>query len=349
MKKALITGVNGQDGSYLVELLLGKGYEVHGIVRRTSSFSRKHIDPFYDVNAVSAGRLKLHYGDMGDEKNLRKLVEFVCPDEVYNLASQSHVGISFEMPEYSTNVNALGTLRLLEAIHDYAPDARFFQASTSELFGRASESPQTEQTPFRPNSPYAVAKLYAYWMTVNYRQTYGLHACNGILFNHESPRRGENFVTRKITQTVSRIARGFGDCLSIGNMAARRDWGYAPDYVRAMWLMLQQEQADDWVVATGELHSVRELIEKAFAYTGVQVEWNGEGADERGIDVATGKIVVKVDPKYYRPVDIDSVLGDSSKVRNELGWEPEVKFDRLVELMMEADLAAATAAQQELL
>ena len=345
MKKALISGVNGQDGSYLTELLLDKGYEVHGIVRRTSSFSRKHIDPLYEAKTESSGRLELHYGDMGDEKNLRKLVEKVRPDEVYNLASQSHVGISFEMPEYSTNVNALGTLRLLEAIHDYAPAARFFQASTSELFGSAAESPQTEQTPFRPNSPYAVAKLYAYWMAVNYRQTYDIHACNGILFNHESPRRGENFVTRKITQTVSRISQGLETCLSIGNMDAKRDWGYAPDYVRAMWLMLQQEQADDWVVATGELHSVRELIEKAFSHVGVQLEWDGEGVDERGIDAATGKTVVKVNPKYYRPIDIDSVLGDASKARKDLGWEPEVKFDQLVEIMMEADMDAARSAR----
>ena len=341
MKRALITGVNGQDGSYLTELLLGKGYDVHGIVRRTSSFSRKHIDPFYGSNAGLTGNLELHYGDMGDEKNLRKLVAKVCPDEVYNLASQSHVGISFEMPEYSTNVNALGTLRLLEAIHDYAPASRFFQASSSELFGEADESPQTETTRFCPNSPYAVAKLYAYWMVVNYRKTYNIHACNGIMFNHESPRRGENFVTRKITQTVSRIALGLDDCLSIGNMDARRDWGYAPDYVRAMWLMLQQEQADDWVVATGELHSVRELIEKAFAYVDVQLEWEGELAAEQGIDKASGKTVVKVDPKYYRPIDIDSVLGDSSKARNDLGWEPEVKFDQLVELMMTADMESA--------
>ena len=341
MKKALITGVNGQDGSYLAELLLSKGYAVHGIVRRTSSFSRKHIDPLHGANAESPGKLELHYGDMGDEKNLRKLVEKVRPDEVYNLASQSHVGISFEMPEYSTNVNALGTLRLLEAIHDYAPEARFFQASSSELFGEADESPQTESTPFKPNSPYAVAKLYAYWMTANYRQTYGLFACNGIMFNHESPRRGENFVTRKITQTVACIAEGREECLYIGNMNACRDWGYAPDYVRAMWLMLQQEQPADFVISTGELHSVRELIEKAFIYVGIHLEWNGDGVDEQGIDKATGKTMVKVNPKYYRPIDIDSVLGDASKAKHELGWEPEVKFDQLVEIMMAADLTAA--------
>lgn len=341
MKNALITGVNGQDGSYLTELLLDKGYDVHGIVRRTSSFSRGRIDAMYGKNASTAGKLALHYGDMGDEKNLRKLVEAIRPSEVYHLASQSHVGISFEMPEYSTDVNALGTLRLLEAIHDYCPETRFYQASTSELFGDADESPQTENTRFRPNSPYAVSKLYAYWMAVNYRQTYGLYVCNGILFNHESPRRGENFVTRKITQTVARIAAGLEECLYIGNMDVRRDWGYAPDYVRAMWLMLQQEQADDYVVATGESHSVRELIEKSFVRAGMQVEWDGEGADEVGIDPTNGNTVVRVDPKYYRPIDIDSVLGDASKAKRDLGWEPEVKFDQLVEIMMEADLAAA--------
>lgn len=343
MEKALITGVNGQDGSYLAELLLDQGYEVHGIVRRTSSFSRDRIDPLYGAKADPAGRLVLHYGDMGDEKNLRRLVESVRPDEVYNLASQSHVGISFEMPEYSTDVNALGTLRLLEAIHDYCPESRFYQASTSELFGRAEESPQTEATPFRPNSPYAVAKLYAYWMTVNYRKTYGMYACNGILFNHESPRRGENFVTRKITRTVARISAGQAACLHIGNMDARRDWGYAPDFVRAMWLMLQQEQADDFVIATGELHSVRELIEKAFGFVGIELEWNGKGADECGINTADGQTVVAVDPRYYRPIDIDSVLGNASKARAAFGWTPEVKFDRLVEIMMEADLESARA------
>jgi GDPmannose 4,6-dehydratase len=345
MKKALITGVNGQDGSYLTEFLLEKGYAVHGIVRRTSSFSRGRIDPMYGKDAASAGEFVLHYGDMSDEKNLRKLVESVRPDEVYHLASQSHVGISFDMPEYSTDVNALGTLRLLEAINDYCPEARFYQASTSELFGNSDESPLTEQTRFRPNSPYAVAKLYAYWMTVNYRQTYGMYACNGILFNHESPRRGENFVTRKITQTVSRIALGMEECLSIGNMNACRDWGYAPDYVRAMWLMLQQDKAEDYVIATGESHSVRELIEKAFAHAGINVEWAGENTEERGIDADTGKTIVAVNPKYYRPIDIDTVLGDASKARQELGWEPEVKFDKLVGIMMEADLEAARNAR----
>jgi GDPmannose 4,6-dehydratase len=341
MKKALITGVNGQDGSYLTELLLGKGYEVHGLVRRTSSFSRDRIDSSYDRSADSAGQLLLHYADMSDEKNLRKLLESVRPDEIYNLAAQSHVGISFDMPEYSTDVNALGALRILEAIHDYCPNARFYQASTSELFGSAEVSPQTEATPFRPNSPYAVAKLYAYWMTVNYRQTYGLYACNGIMFNHESPRRGENFVTRKITRTVARISEGLEECLSIGNMDVRRDWGYAPDYVQAMWLMLQQDQPDDFVIASGESHSVRELIERAFAMVRVTLRWEGANEQEIGLDAATGVTRVQVNPKYYRPADIDSALGDSSKAKRVLGWEPEVKFDQLVEIMMKADLAAA--------
>jgi GDPmannose 4,6-dehydratase len=342
MKKALITGVNGQDGSYLTEFLLEKGYAVHGIVRRTSSFSRERIDPLQGRTSHGDGEFVLHYGDMSDEKNLRKLIEKVRPDEIYNLASQSHVGISFDMPEYSTDVNALGTLRLLEAMQDYAPEARFYQASTSELFGRADEVPQCEDTRMRPNSPYAVAKLYAYWMTVNYRETGGMFACNGILFNHESPRRGENFVTRKVTRTVSRIAAGQEDCLYIGNMDARRDWGYAPDFVRAMWLMLQQDRAEDYVIATGELHSVRELIERAFGYAGIRIEWSGEGPEEKGRDADSGKVLVQVNPKYYRPVDIDVVLGDASKAREKLGWIPEVKFDRLVEIMMEADMAAAS-------
>ncbi|MEE9369176.1 MAG: GDP-mannose 4,6-dehydratase [Pontiella sp.] len=344
MKKALITGVNGQDGSYLVELLLTKGYEVNGIVRRTSSFSRERIDPMYGKDADVSGDFILHYGDMGDEKNLRKLVETIRPDEVYHLASQSHVGISFDMPEYSTDVNALGTLRILEAIHDYNPEARFYHAATSELFGNADETPMTELTPFKPNSPYAVAKLYAYWMTVNYRQTYGMFACNGILFNHESPRRAENFVTRKITQTVARISLGQQDCLSIGNMNAYRDWGYAPDYVEAMWLILQQDLADDYVIATGECHTVREFIEKSFEIVGVQIAWRGKGVDEYGEDLATGKTVVKVNIKYYRPIDIDKVQGDASKAKRHLGWEPKVTFGKLVETMMEADLAIARKA-----
>lgn len=341
MKKALITGVNGQDGSYLVELLLEKGYEVHGIVRRTSSFSRSRIDPLQGKNNASLGSLFLHYGDMSDEKNLRKLVEKVRPDEVYNLASQSHVGISFDMPEYSTDVNALGTLRLLEALNDYSPEARFYQASTSELFGRPTESRVNESTRFQPRSPYAVAKLYAYWMTVNYRETAGMYACNGILFNHESPRRGENFVTRKITQSVARISLGLQECLSIGNMNACRDWGYAPDYVHAMWLMLQQDGAEDFVIATGESHSVRSFIEQAFLYCGVSVKWKGSGVDECGVDPVTGNTVVKVNERYYRPIDTDRIEGDASKAKEAMGWEPKVKFDELVAIMMEADVEAS--------
>ncbi|HEY5653246.1 MAG TPA: GDP-mannose 4,6-dehydratase [Pontiella sp.] len=345
MKRALITGVNGQDGSYLTELLLEKGYQVHGIVRRTSSFSRERIDPVYRQQKETSGELLLHYGDMGDEKNLRKLVETVRPDEVYHLASQSHVGISFDMPEYSTDVNAMGTLRILEAINDYCPESRFYQASTSELFGDAEETPMTESTRFNPNSPYAVAKLYAYWMTVNYRRTYGMYACNGILFNHESPRRGENFVTRKITQTVARIAHGQQEILSIGNMSALRDWGYAPDYVRAMWLMLQQKQAEDFVIATGETHSVREFIEKAFSFINVDLKWEGDGVDECGVDASSGKVRVKVDSRYYRPIDVNRVQGNASKAKRVLGWEPQVRFDQLVKIMMEADLEVARKSQ----
>lgn len=341
MKTALITGVNGQDGSYLTELLLEKGYEVHGIVRRTSSFSRERIDPVYGNNNGADRSLALHYGDMCDEKNLRKLVEGVRPDEVYHLASQSHVGISFSMPEYSTDVNALGTLRLLEAVHDYCPEARFYHASTSELFGESGGTVMNEQSNFRPKSPYAVAKLYAYWMTVNYRQTYGLFASNGILFNHESPRRGENFVTRKITKTAARISLGQEKCLFIGNMNARRDWGYAPDYVRAMWQMLQQDEPDDFVIATGETHSVKEFIETAFSHVGIHLEWRGEGVDEEGVSTGDGSVVVKVDPGYFRPQDVSQIQGDASKAQRIMGWEPDVKFDRLVELMVKADVEAA--------
>lgn len=341
MKKALITGVNGQDGSYLVELLLAKGYEVHGVVRRTSSFSRDRIDPIYGAQNNSSGDLELHYGDMSDEKNLRKLVERVRPDEVYHLASQSHVGISFEMPEYSTDVNALGTLRLLEALLDYCPEARFYQASTSELFGDSDEGFVNEKTRFRPRSPYAVAKLYAYWMTVNYREINGLFACNGILFNHESPRRGENFVTRKITRSVSRISLGLQDHLSIGNMDAQRDWGYAPDYVEAMWRMLQQNTAEDYIIATGRSHSVRVFIELAFAHVGIDLEWTGSGVDERGVNMKTGEVLVRVDERYYRPIDVSRIKGDASKAKTQMKWTPRVGFEELVGIMMEADLKAA--------
>jgi GDPmannose 4,6-dehydratase len=275
---------------------------------------------------------------MSDEKNLRKLMERIRPDEVYNLASQSHVGISFEMPEYSTDVNALGTLRLLEAIHDYAPESRMFQASSSELFGEPRGTTQSESTPFAPNSPYAVAKLYAYWMVKNYRRAYGLYACNGIMFNHESPRRGENFVTRKITRTVARIATTGEGVLDIGNLDAQRDWGYAPDYVRAMWLMLQQEQPDDFVLATGELHSVREFVERAFEVAGIALEWIGSGEEEQGIDTQNGRTLVQVNPRYYRPLDASAAQGDASKAKKVLNWEPSIRFNELVEIMVQADI-----------
>jgi GDPmannose 4,6-dehydratase len=336
MKKALITGVSGQDGSYLTELLLDKGYEVHGMVRRSSSFNRNRLESFYKAeNKVTP--FYLHYGDMSDAVTLRKIIEQVEPDEVYNLAGQSHVQISLEMPEYTTDVNAIGALRLWSAVCEFCPTARCYQASSSELFGRAEDVMLTEQTPFRPRSPYGIAKLYAYWMTVHYREVSGLHISNGILFNHESPRRGENFVTRKITRSVARIAAGLEDCLRIGNMDVIRDWGYAPDYVQAMWLMLQQAEPDDYVVATGEGHSVREFIEKAFAVAGIGLRWEGSGERAQGVDMKSGKQVVRVDPRFYRPTEVLAVIGDASKARRALGWKSTVGFDELVRIMVEAD------------
>jgi len=338
MKKALITGVSGQDGSYLAELLLEKGYEVHGVVRRSSFLSRDRIDflrgkhheecPFY-----------LHYGDMGDHRSLFKLVEKTMPDEVYNLASQSHVKISFDMPEYSLDVNATGVLRLLDAMREVCPQARFYQASSSELFGRVSEFPQTEKTPFHPCSPYAVAKLCAHWITVNYRETYGMHASNGILFNHESPRRGENFVTRKITRSVARTTQYPEECLSIGNLDAQRDWGYAKDYVHAMWQMLQQEISDDYVISTGCTHSVREWIEAAFECVDVKLSWVGEKEKECGVDAKTGRTLVRVDPQYYRPLEPGLLVGDASKARHVLGWQPETSFKELIKIMVQTDMS----------
>lgn len=342
MKKALITGVNGQDGSYLSELLIEKGYEVHGVVRRSSALNRTRIDALRDREGAE-GAFYLHYGDMSDDRNLLHLVEKTCPDEVYNLASQSHVQISFEMPQYSLDVNAAGTLRLLSAMYEVCPRARFYQASSSELFGRAMESPQTEHTPFYPCSPYAISKLCAYWTTVNYREVYGMHASNGILFNHESPRRGENFVTRKITKTVAQIASGRDDILSIGNLDARRDWGYAPDYVDAMWRILQQDEPDDYVIATGEAYSVREFIDAAFRSVGICVEWVGEKEQVCGVNAETGRKLVQVDPRYYRPLEPGLLVGDGSKARDVLGWEPTVGFDELVGIMVKADLAACGA------
>jgi len=340
MKKALITGITGQDGSYLAELLLEKGYEVHGIIRRASTFNTQRIDHIYQDPHEENVRLKLHYGDMTDSSNLSRLVEKINPDEIYNLAAQSHVGTSFEIPEYTTDVDAMGTLRLLDAIKESEVECKFYQASTSELYGEVQEIPQTEETPFYPRSPYAVAKLYAYWIVKNYREAYDLFAVNGILFNHESSRRGKRFVTRKITRAVARITKGKQDKLYLGNMNAKRDWGYAKDYVKMMWLMLQHDTPEDFVIATGETHTVREFVEAAFSHVDVEIEWQGEGVDEKGIDKDTGKVLVEVDPKYFRPTEVDMLIGDPAKAKEELGWEPEVKFKELVQLMVQSDVEA---------
>ncbi len=338
MKRALITGITGQDGSYLAELLLEKEYEVHGIIRRASTFNTDRIDHLYKDPHLEGVRLFLHYGDLADSSNLNRLIEKIHPDEIYNLGAQSHVKVSFEVPEYTADVDALGVLRLLDAIRETGVPARFYQASTSELYGKVAEVPQSETTPFHPRSPYAVAKQYGYWITRNYREAYGLHASNGILFNHESPRRGETFVTRKITMAAVRIHRGLQDCLYMGNLDAKRDWGYALDFVKAMWLMLQQEQPDDYVVATGEMHTVREFIEKAFGELGRRIEWHGQGIDEIGIDTVSGRPAVRIDPRYFRPAEVDQLLGNPEKARLRLGWEPAVRFDHLVRIMVAGDL-----------
>jgi len=340
MKKALITGITGQDGSYLAELLLDKGYEVHGIIRRASTFNTQRIDHIYQDPHEENVKLKLHYGDMTDSSNLSRLVEKINPDEIYNLAAQSHVGVSFDMPEYTTDVDAMGTLRLLDAIKESEVECKFYQASTSELYGEVQEIPQTEETPFYPRSPYAAAKLYSYWIVKNYREAYNLFAVNGILFNHESPRRGKRFVTRKITRAVARITKGKQDKIYLGNMNAKRDWGYAKDYVKMMWMMLQHDTPEDFVIATGETHTVREFVEAAFSHVDVEIKWQGEGVDEKGIDKETGKVLVEVDPKYFRPTEVDLLIGDPSKAKEELGWEPEVKFKELVQLMVQSDLEA---------
>ena len=337
MKRALITGITGQDGSYLAELLLEKGYEVHGIIRRASTFNTARIDHLYKDLHEEDVRLILHYGDLTDTSNLNRLLEKIRPQEIYNLGAQSHVRVSFEVPEYTADVDAIGTVRLLDALRETGLPARFYQASTSELYGDAA-IPQNDETPFRPRSPYAVAKLYGYWITRNYREAYGLHASNGILFNHESPRRGETFVTRKITMAVARILRGTQECLYMGNLDAKRDWGYAPDYVKMMYLMLQQEEPDDYVAATGESHTVREFIEESFRLVGHPVEWRNSGPDEIGIDTVTGKSVVRIDPRYFRPAEVDFLLGDASKAKRKLGWEPTVRFHELVRIMTEGDL-----------
>ena len=342
-KTALISGITGQDGAYLAEFLLGKGYVVHGIKRRSSLLNTDRIDHLYqDPHEVNV-RLTLHYGDLTDATNLIRIIQQVKPDEIYNLAAQSHVGVSFETPEYTANADAVGTLRMLEAIRILGLEGRtrFYQASTSEMFGKAQETPQRETTPFYPRSPYGVAKLYAHWICVNYREAYGLYACNGILFNHESPVRGETFVSRKITRALARIRAGLEDTLHLGNLDARRDWGHARDYVRAQWLMLQQLQPEDYVVATGTQHSVRDLVVLAGKFLGMDIEWHGRGADELGVDRNSGHTVVRVDPRYFRPTEVESLLGDASKIRTKLGWTPEISFDALVREMVDSDLALA--------
>jgi GDPmannose 4,6-dehydratase len=342
-KKALITGITGQDGAYLAEFLLEKGYEVHGIKRRASLLNTDRIDHLYQDPHESGRRLILHYGDLTDSTNLIRIVQQVRPDEIYNLAAQSHVQVSFETPEYTADADGLGTLRLLEAIRILGLEkkTRFYQASSSELFGKVRETPQRETTPFYPRSPYAVAKLYAYWITVNYRESYGMFGCNGILFNHESPLRGETFVTRKITRALARISLGLQDRLYLGNLDARRDWGHARDYVEMQWLMLQQDEPDDYVIATGVQSTVRRFVETAAAHLGIFIQWKGQGVDEKGYDPATGRCLVEVDPRYFRPAEVETLLGDPGKAREKLGWVPRTSYEALVEEMIRADLKAA--------
>lgn len=337
MKKALITGITGQDGSYLAELLLEKNYEVHGIIRRASNFNTNRIDNLYE-DQHNHPNLILHYGDLSDTSVTDKLIREIVPDEVYNLGAMSHVKVSFDIPEYTGNVTGLGVLRVLEAIRNYAPNAHFYQASSSEMFGKVVETPQKESTPFYPRSPYGVAKLYGYWITVNYRESYDLHLSNGILFNHESPRRGRTFVTRKITRGLANIKLGNQDTLYMGNLDSKRDWGHAKDYVEMMWMILQQPKGDDFVVATGETHSVREFIELAAKELDIEIEWKGQGVDEIGIDKKTGKEIIKVDPKYFRPAEVDLLLGDPTKAKTILGWEPKYTFQSLVKEMVAFDL-----------
>jgi GDPmannose 4,6-dehydratase len=342
-KVALITGVTGQDGAYLAEFLLSKGYQVHGIKRRSSSFNTQRIDHLYrDPHTKHKNNnFFLHYGDMTDATNLLGLIQRIKPDEIYNLAAQSHVQVSFEMPEYTAQADALGTLRLLEAIRasGMTKKVKFYQASTSEMFGKVQEIPQRETTPFYPRSPYGVAKVYAHWITINYRESYGMFACTGILFNHESPIRGETFVTRKITRNVARIACGMDGTLYLGNLDAKRDWGYAKEYVEAMWMILQYDEPQDWVIATGETHTVREFVECAFKRIGIDIEWHGSGIDEKGYNAKTGQVLVAIDKRYFRPAEVDLLIGDPTKARTLLGWEPKVTFKELVEIMVDADIA----------
>ena len=340
-KRALVTGITGQDGSYLADLLIAKGYEVHGIIRRSSSFNTERIDHIYQDPHASGRRLFLHYGDLNDASSLNHVLRTVEPHEIYNLGAQSHVKVSFDIPEYTAEVTAVGTARLLEAIREVGLRPRFYQASSSEMFGKVAESPQRETTPFHPRSPYGVAKVYAHFLTQNFRESYGLHASSGILFNHESPRRGETFVTRKITRAVGRVVHGLQETVWLGNLDARRDWGYAGDFVEAMWLMLQQEAPEDYVVATGRTHSVREFCDAAFGRAGIELRWTGSGTAETGVDAKTGRTRVAVDPRYFRPAEVDLLLGDSTKARTTLGWKPKVDFDALVEMMVAADLEKA--------
>ncbi len=342
-KRALITGITGQDGAYLAELLLEKGYEVHGVKRRASSFNTERVDHLYEDPHQPGRRFVLHYGDLTDATNLIRIMQTVQPDEVYNLGAQSHVAVSFETAEYTANADALGTLRLLEAIRmlGLVGRTRFYQAATSEMFGKVAETPQRETTPFYPRSPYGAAKVYAYWITVNYREAYGMYACNGILFNHESPLRGETFVSRKITRGLARVSVGLDDCLYLGNLGARRDWGHARDYVRAQWLMLQQDEPEDFVIATGEQRSVRDFVEAAAERLGMRLKWDGSGVEEQGVDVKTGRTVVRVDPRYFRPAEVDTLLGDASRARAKLGWTPATSFATLVDEMVARDLEVA--------
>jgi len=337
MKKALITGITGQDGSYLAELLLAKGYEVHGMIRRSSSFNTGRIDHLFNDDTIYDSKLYLHYGDMTDSSNLNRLLEKIQPDEIYNLAAQSHVKVSFELPEYTAEVDAIGTIRFLDAIKETGIRTKIYQASTSELFGKVQQIPQDEKTPFYPRSPYAVAKLYAHWAMINYREAYNIFACNGILFNHESPRRGKTFVTRKISRAVSLIKYGVQDTISLGNLDAKRDWGFAPEYVDGMWRMLQQANPDDYVLATGETHTIREFAEEAFKVLDIEVEWTGSGSNEIGLDSRNGKHLINIDARYYRPTEVDLLLGNPTKAKSVLNWEPKTKFKDLVKLMVLAD------------
>lgn len=341
MKKALITGITGQDGSYLAELLLKKNYEVHGVIRRSSSFNTERIDHLYQDPHEDGVRMFLHYGDLNDASSLNRMLREIRPDEIYNLGAQSHVRVSFDIPEYTGEIDGLGTVRLLEAIREVGLETKFYQASSSELFGLVRDTPQKESTPFHPRSPYGCAKAYAFYITVNYRESYGIFACNGILFNHESPRRGETFVTRKITRAATRIKLGLQDQLFLGNLDARRDWGFAGDYVEAMWVMLQQPEAADYVIATGVTHSVRSFVEKAFARVGIELEWRGKGTDEKGVDKSSGRVLVAIDPRYFRPAEVDFLLGDATKATHKMGWTPKIDLDGLVAMMVESDLHLA--------